>query len=123
MKEDFCVSERHACGLLQAHRSTQRYKSRKEDPIALKQRLRELAIVAVLAGPRLLDDYARAAIVEELAKRGVEAEVGAVALRGPNRVVVEALCVADLPPHDDRDIAGVDEVAVEFSRPSLFSMR
>ena len=44
MKQDFRVSERHACGLLQAPRSTQRYRSRKKDPIVLKQRLRELAM-------------------------------------------------------------------------------
>ena len=41
--DDFQISERHACGVLLTHRSTFRYQSIREDPVALRMRLKELA--------------------------------------------------------------------------------
>lgn len=40
----FAISVRRCCGLLDAHRSTQRYRSRRVDPTALRMRMRELAM-------------------------------------------------------------------------------
>jgi putative transposase len=43
MMTDHGLSERRACGLTRVHRSTKRYRSRRDSQIALRTRLRELA--------------------------------------------------------------------------------
>jgi putative transposase len=50
----FGVSERRACSVIGCHRKTYRYRSRAQEQIALRIRLRELASVRVRYGYRRL---------------------------------------------------------------------
>ena len=46
------VSQRRACRVMQAHRSTQQYKSRRDDQASLKERIKEIAETRVRYGYR-----------------------------------------------------------------------
>jgi putative transposase len=52
LRVGFRISERRACQVIAAHRRTMRYRSRKPDQSALRQRIKELAAVRVRYGYR-----------------------------------------------------------------------
>ncbi len=59
MTTEVRISQRRACALVGAWRSTARYPSRRKDPAALVARLRELALARLRGGYRLLGDLLR----------------------------------------------------------------
>ena len=54
MRSEVAVSERRACGLIELHRATYRYQSRRPEDVRLRTRLRELAEVRRRFGYRRL---------------------------------------------------------------------
>ena len=59
MTSEVRISQRRACALVGAWRSTARYESRRQDPAPLVARLRELALARPRGGYRLLGDLLR----------------------------------------------------------------
>ena len=59
MTSEVRISQRRACALVGAWRSTARYESRRKDPAPLVSRLRELALARPRGGYRLLGDLLR----------------------------------------------------------------
>jgi putative transposase len=54
MRSEAAVSERRACGLIQIHRATCRYRRRRSEDPRLRERLRELATTRRRFGYRRL---------------------------------------------------------------------
>lgn len=80
-----------------------------------------LAALAWTFGPRLLSGYARGVALDELASRGIEAEIGGLALSATQAVITD-LCVHGPEAEVDTPAICLNVVRVRFERPGPLSL-